>query len=118
MAAADRPNKVVMDPGGVSLCHGEELRRRGDPRSLDQISDDRMAEISAENAPSQPGKSEVKSRGHIPSGHLSGTEWKWTFSRVCVEGVKPDLFSNLSRRSLGPMSGDDQIVENGLHSAL
>ena len=79
MAVADKPNRVVMDLGGVLLCHREELRRQGNPRSLDRIPDDRTVKISAENAPSQPGKSEVKSRGHIPWGHLSGTEWKWTF---------------------------------------
>lgn len=65
-----------MDPGGVLLCHREELRRRGDPRPLDRIPADRMVEISVENSPGQPGKSEVESRGHIPSGHLLGVEWK------------------------------------------
>ena len=89
-----------------------------DPQTLDRIPADRMAEISAENAPSQLGKSEAESRGHIPLGPLSGSEWKQTFGRVHVESVRPDLRSNLSCRSLGPMSGDDQMVENGLHSVL
>lgn len=75
-------------------------------------------EISAENAPSQPGKSEAESRGHIPWGHLSGVEWKWTFDRVRTEGVRLDLHSNLSHRYLGPMLGYDETVENGLHTTL
>ena len=37
LAVADRPNRVVVDPGGVPLCHREELRRQGNPCSLDRI---------------------------------------------------------------------------------
>jgi len=40
VAAADRPSRAIMDPGGVLLCHGEELRRREDPQSLDQVPND------------------------------------------------------------------------------
>ena len=47
---ADRPDRVVVDPGGVLLCHEEELRRWEDPRSLDRVPDDRTVEISMENA--------------------------------------------------------------------
>lgn len=31
MVATDRPSRVVVDLGGASLCHREELRRREDP---------------------------------------------------------------------------------------
>lgn len=108
---------VVVDPGGVLLCHRVELRRWEDSRLLDQTLGDRMVEISVKNYPGLARKSEVESCGHIPSGHLSGTEWKWIFGRVHAEGVRPDLRLNLSRRSLGLMLGDDQMVENGLLSA-
>ena len=118
VAAADKPNRVVADPGEALLRHREELRRRGDPWSLDRIPDDRTTEISTENAPGQPGKTEAESREHIPLGHLSGAEWKRTFSRVHAEGVRPDLYSNLSHRFLGLRPGDDQTVENGLYPTL
>ena len=65
-----------------------------------------------ENALDQLGKSEVESRGNIPSGYLSGTKWKWTFGRVHAESVRLDLRSNLSHISLGLTPGDDRMVEN------
>jgi len=51
VAVADRFSRTIVDPGGALLRHREELRRRGDPRSLDQIPDDRMIEISVKNSP-------------------------------------------------------------------
>lgn len=116
MAVADRPSRVVVNIGGVLLHLKEELRRWGDPRSLDRIPDDRMTEISTENVPGGLEKGEAESRGHIPSRHLSGAEWKRNFDQVHAEGVKPDLRSNLSRGSLGPMLGNDQTMESGPRS--
>jgi hypothetical protein len=55
VVAADKPNRIVMDPGGVMLCHQEELRRWADPQSLDQIPTDQTTEINVENTPSHPG---------------------------------------------------------------
>ena len=72
-----------------------------------------MMKINVENCPWPAKKSEAESRGHIPWGHLSGAERKRIFGRVCAEGVKSDLHSNISHRSLGPTPGDYQMVENG-----
>lgn len=44
-----------------------------------------MMEINVENFPRLAKKSEAESHEHIPSGHLSGAEWKWLRARVLVK---------------------------------
>ena len=57
---------VVVDPGGVLLCHREELNRWEELGLSDRVLDDRTAEIGAENFPEPARKSDAESRENIP----------------------------------------------------
>lgn len=89
MATSNRPSGAIVDPGGVLLCLGEELRWQKCSRSSDQVLDDRTVEISMEICPRSARNSDVESRGHIPLGHASIDEWKQVFLRVHADGLDP-----------------------------
>ena len=76
MAVVDRPITAVVDPGGVLLCHRDELSRQEGPGSSDQVLDDQTVEIHTKICLELAKKSEAKSHGHIPLGHMLIDEWK------------------------------------------
>ena len=84
VVVADRPNRAIMYPGGALLRHWEELRRWGNPRSLDQIPDDWMMEISVENASSQLGKVRPNPTGIFPRDTCRALNG----SRLLIESVQ------------------------------
>lgn len=78
-----------MDPGGVLVCHDDELRggriaghRIGAPHY-------RTTEMGVENSPGSARKSDVESHGHIPLGHASPDEWKRILASFRTEESGP-----------------------------
>lgn len=101
------PNGTIVDPGGVLLCHDDELRGKRITGRWIVAPHDRTTEMSAENCLELAKKSDTESRGNIPSGHASPDVWK-------------RILALFHARRVGPISALFSAIDlpNGLINAV